>query len=106
MAHRFQLLEQWSTFSNDPAQLSKSQTLKIIQAYPPTRNQYDEEEDELYEYITNLSNKTKDQHTVVLGDFNAQVGKKNVDNETSMRRFGIDETIDEIGSCNLLNNRT
>lgn len=75
-------------------QLSKMQTLQVIQVYAPTSQYSDEEIDEFYEEITKLMKESKDYYSIVMGDFNAKVGKKEDIRETCMGNCGIGQRND------------
>ncbi|XP_072028100.1 uncharacterized protein [Amphiura filiformis] len=56
--------------------INKRYKIKVIQVYAPTSTHNDEEVDKLYEEITELLKNSKTQFTIVMGDFNAKVGKR------------------------------
>lgn len=69
-------------------QLSKMETLQVIQVYSPMSQYRDEGKDEFYEEVTKLKEEIKDYYTIVMGDFNAKVGIKEGNRETSMGHGG------------------
>ncbi|XP_072043082.1 craniofacial development protein 2-like [Amphiura filiformis] len=71
--------------------ISKRQTVKIIQAYLPTTSYPDEDVDAVYEEINELLNQDKANHTIIMGDLNAKVGKKTNSNETMLGKYGVGE---------------
>ncbi|XP_072043116.1 craniofacial development protein 2-like [Amphiura filiformis] len=69
-------------------QLTERYRLQIIQVYAPTTNHDEEEVIELYEEVYKLIEEEKTHFKIVMGDFNAQVGKKDDEKETSVGNFG------------------
>ncbi|XP_041472578.1 uncharacterized protein LOC121421843 [Lytechinus variegatus] len=69
--------------------ISKKQTMKIIQVYLPTSSHADEEVDMVYEEIAELLDEDKANFTIVMGDFNAKVGKREDNSEMMLGKFGI-----------------
>ncbi|XP_041471252.1 craniofacial development protein 2-like [Lytechinus variegatus] len=69
--------------------ISKKQTMKIIQVYLPTSSHADEEVDMVYEEIAKLLDEDKANFTIVMGDFNAKVGKREDNSEMMLGKFGI-----------------
>ena len=63
--------------------------LKIIQVYAPTTSHDDQEIIEIYREIENLLKENKTYFTIIMGDFNAKIGKKEDNKETAMGNFGI-----------------
>ena len=68
--------------------LNKMYTLKVIQVYAPTSISSDEEIEKFYDDISKVLDEEKTKYTILMGDFNAKVGKKN-DGESCMGKFGI-----------------
>ena len=50
-------------------------SIQIIQIYAPTTSHEDEEVEELYEEISKAMDKDKSHYKIIMGDFNAKVGK-------------------------------
>ncbi|XP_041461759.1 protein-glucosylgalactosylhydroxylysine glucosidase-like [Lytechinus variegatus] len=75
--------------------ISKKQTMKIIQVYLPTSSHADEEVDMVYEEIAKLLDEDKANFTIVMGDFNAKVGKVHVD--APIIALDADEDITPVG---------
>ena len=70
--------------------LNKRYTLKIIQIYAPTAISSEEDIETFYDDVKKILDTEKTHYTMVMGDFNAKVGKAKV-GETSMGKFGIGE---------------
>ena len=75
-------------------QISERYKLQIIQTYAPTSTHEDEEVVELYEEINKLIGEEKAHFKIIMGDFNAQVGKKKDEDETSVGNYGYKERND------------
>lgn len=71
--------------------ISSKYSLKVIQVYAPTSEYDDEEVESLYEELTMSIQENHTQYTLVIGDFNAKVGKKEEETETCIGDFGIDD---------------
>ena len=56
--------------------LSKKYNVKVIQVYAPTSSYDDEEIEEMYEEINSLMGSIKTHYTMIIGDFNAKIGKQ------------------------------
>ena len=56
--------------------LNKRYKLKVVQGYAPTSSHDDQIVERFYEDVESAMAKVKTQYTVVMGDFNAKVGKK------------------------------
>jgi hypothetical protein len=69
-------------------QISERYRLQIIQVYAPTSTHDEEEVVELYEEINKLIDDEKTHFKIIMGDFNAQVGSKGDEKETSVGNFG------------------
>ncbi|XP_023231883.1 uncharacterized protein LOC111631804 [Centruroides sculpturatus] len=67
--------------------LSKRYKLQIIQVYAPTTSHPDEEIEDFYDEIKQMNEKGKHYVKIIMGDFNARIGKKEK-NETSVGKFG------------------
>jgi exonuclease III len=63
--------------------------MKIIQVYAPRTSYEDQEVIEIYQQIENLLKDEKTYFTIIMGDFNAKIGKKEDSKETAMANFGI-----------------
>ncbi|XP_072030583.1 craniofacial development protein 2-like [Amphiura filiformis] len=74
--------------------INKRYKIKVIQVYAPTSTHNDEEVDKLYEEITELLKNSKTQFTIVMGDFNAKVGKREDGEECTIGKFGSGERND------------
>ncbi|XP_072022768.1 craniofacial development protein 2-like [Amphiura filiformis] len=74
--------------------INKRYKIKVIQVYAPTSTHNDEEVDKLYEEITELLKNSKAQFTIVMGDFNAKVGKREDGEECTIGKFGSGERND------------
>lgn len=57
-------------------QLTKRYCMKIIQAYAPTADKPQEEIEDFFEKLGQELQRRKTQYTIVMGDFNAKVGKR------------------------------
>ena len=68
--------------------LNKRYTLKVIQVYAPTSQSSDEEIEKFYDDIGKVLDEEKTKYTILMGDFNAKVGKKK-DGESCMGKFGV-----------------
>ena len=72
-------------------QLSRNQNLCIIQVYAPTTDYEDLEVEEVYEDVDKAIKENKGKYTIVMGDFNAKIGKHKAGEEEVMGCFGIGE---------------
>lgn len=70
--------------------ISSKFSLKIIQVYAPTSDYEDEEVESFYEEITQCIEENHTQYTLIIGDLNAKVGKKEENTETCIGDYGID----------------
>ena len=68
--------------------LNRRYKLKVVQAYAPTASYDDEAVDSFYEGIESAMNKVSTQYSVIMGDFNAKVGQKQV-GERAVGSYGI-----------------
>ncbi|XP_030850967.1 uncharacterized protein LOC115928190 [Strongylocentrotus purpuratus] len=68
--------------------INKRYKIKIIQVYAPTSTHDDEEVENLYEEITDVMKCSKTQFTIVMGDFNAKVGKREEGEGSTIGPFG------------------
>ena len=68
--------------------LSKRYNLKVVQVHAPTCSYSDDDVESFYEDIQAIVDRNKAHFTVIMGDFNAKVGKK-VAGETSVGNHGI-----------------
>ena len=64
-------------------------SIKIIQVYAPTYS--DEVVADMYKEINELMDAIVTQHTVVLGDFNAKIGWRNIGENSIMGPYGTGE---------------
>ncbi|KAL0893365.1 hypothetical protein ABMA27_014952 [Loxostege sticticalis] len=67
--------------------VSKRYSLKVIQVYAPTSKHPDEEVEVMYEDISRAIHKSKTYFNVVMGDFNAKLGRQR-DGELRVGEFG------------------
>ncbi|KAL0883425.1 hypothetical protein ABMA27_016807 [Loxostege sticticalis] len=67
--------------------VSKRYSLKVIQVYAPTSKHPDEEVEVMYEDISRAIHKSKTYFNVVMGDFNAKLGRQR-DGELRLGEFG------------------
>ena len=68
--------------------LNERYNLKIIQVYAPTCSHSDEEVENFYEDVQKAIDRKRAHFMVIMGDFNAKVGKR-VEQETSIGNHGI-----------------
>lgn len=71
--------------------LNNKYSLKIIQAYAPTSTYTNEEVEEFYEDISRAIEENRTQYTMVIGDFNAKLGKREDEAEIAVGPYGFDE---------------
>ena len=69
-------------------QLSKKYSVKVIQVYAPTSAHGDDEIEEMYDAINTLMDKTHTQYTMIIGDFNAKIGRRQSHESTIMGKYG------------------
>ncbi|XP_063635113.1 uncharacterized protein LOC134805838 [Cydia splendana] len=67
--------------------ISKRYSLKVIQVYAPTSSHSDDEVEAMYEDVSRAIHTSKTYFTVVMGDFNAKLGKRSGD-ELRVGQFG------------------
>ena len=60
-----------------------------MQVYAPTSDHADREVEDFYDDITLALNDTKTHYNILIGDFNAKMGKRTDDTETSLGKFGL-----------------
>ena len=66
--------------------------MNVIQCYAPTNTSEEEEKEEFYDRLQNILDKYPEKDTTILmGDFNAKVGKVNIGYEEVMRTHGLGE---------------
>jgi len=63
--------------------------IKIIQVYAPTSSHPDEEIEQLYEDISTTKSDGACQFTIVMGDFNAKVGRRTDADLENIGRFRL-----------------
>jgi len=63
--------------------------ITLVQVYLPTTDHPDEEVESVYEDIGNIISRSKSHYNIVMGDFNAKVGKGKY-MEISTRPFGLE----------------
>ncbi|XP_028167508.1 craniofacial development protein 2-like [Ostrinia furnacalis] len=70
--------------------ITKRYSLKVIQVYAPTTEHPDDEVETMYEDISRAIHSSRSHFTVVMGDFNAKLGRRS-DNELKVGQFGYGE---------------
>jgi len=65
--------------------------LQIIQVYAPTTSHDDEEVEEFYEDLTSVTDKNKSFYKVIMGDFNAKVGRHQQGDGKTTGKQGLGE---------------
>ncbi len=68
--------------------LSHRYMLKVIQVYAPTSAHDDDEIEDMYEEINHLMDYSKTHYTMVIGDFNAKIGKQKDTEASVMGKYG------------------
>ena len=68
--------------------LNSRYTIKIIQTYAPTSTHTDEDIKKFYDNISTALQQTPSHYTLIIGDFNAKLGHKQDESETSMGSHG------------------
>jgi endonuclease/exonuclease/phosphatase family metal-dependent hydrolase len=68
--------------------VSERYSLKVIQVYAPTSTHSDDEVEAMYEDISKAMHSSKTYFTVVMGDFNAKLGKRDGE-EQIVGQFGV-----------------
>lgn len=68
--------------------ITKRYSLKVIQVYAPTSTYSDDEVESMYEDISRAMHSSKTYFTVVMGDFNAKLGKRDGE-ELLVGQFGV-----------------
>jgi len=71
--------------------LNAMYSLKVIQAYAPTTTHDDEEIEVFYEDVSKAMDENRAHYQLLVGDFNAKLGKRSDDSETSIGMFGHDQ---------------
>lgn len=71
--------------------LNQRYNIKIIQAYAPTSQHPDEDIESFYDDVNQAMSTFPAYFTVLVGDFNAKLGKKQNDEETSLGCYGVGE---------------
>jgi endonuclease/exonuclease/phosphatase family metal-dependent hydrolase len=72
-------------------QLTSNKQMCVIQVYAPTTDYEDSEVEEFYEDIDRAIKENKGKYTIVMGDFNAKVGKCRKGEELILGNFGVGE---------------
>lgn len=72
-------------------QLNKMHSVQIIQAYAPTSKSPEEECEQFYEDISVAMNSERTKAKIILGDFNAKLGQRNVSDPHNIGNFGLGE---------------
>lgn len=70
--------------------LNRRHSIKIIQAYAPTSTHSDEEMERFYDDVSKAMNENRTHYMMLIGDFNAKVGKKADETENAVGNFGYD----------------
>ncbi|XP_063539716.1 uncharacterized protein LOC134748833 [Cydia strobilella] len=68
--------------------MTQRYSLKVIQVYAPTSTHPDDEVEAMYEDISRAMHSSKTHFTVVMGDFNAKLGKRDGE-ELRVGQFGV-----------------
>src|SRR5713101_6851920 len=68
--------------------INKRYKLRILQVYAPTSTCDEEEIENFYEELDKAMNKNKEHFTILMGDFNAKIGK-NINNIPLIGKFGL-----------------
>ncbi|XP_063542661.1 uncharacterized protein LOC134751209 [Cydia strobilella] len=68
--------------------MTQRYSLKVIQVYAPTSTHSDDEVEAMYEDISRAMHSSKTHFTVVMGDFNAKLGKRDGE-ELRVGQFGV-----------------
>ena len=63
--------------------------MQIIQVYAPTQSYEEEEAENFYEQVSTAMEECKTKYKIVMGDFNAKLGAKQVENEQKIGKFGL-----------------
>lgn len=71
--------------------LTGDKQLCIIQVYAPTSQYDDEVVEEVYEDVSKVMEESKAEYTIVMGDFNAKIGRCQPGEESIMGKFGVGE---------------
>lgn len=69
--------------------LNDHYSLQVIQAYAPTSTAENEEAEQFYEDITTARNAEKARFVVVMGDFNAKVGRREKTDPGNVGPYGL-----------------
>lgn len=69
--------------------LNKRYSLQIIQAYSPTSSSQDEDIEQFYEDLTKARISEKAYFTIIMGDFNAKIGRRTQTDAPSIGDFGL-----------------
>lgn len=70
-------------------QLTGKEQMCVIQVYAPTSDYEDSDVEEFYETINKAIKDNKGKYTVLMGDFNAKLGKQETGEEHILGKFGI-----------------
>ncbi|XP_072033057.1 craniofacial development protein 2-like [Amphiura filiformis] len=65
--------------------------LCVVQVYAPTSEYEDEAVEEMYEDVSKAMEESRATYTIVMGDFNAKIGRRQSGEESIMGRYGIGE---------------
>lgn len=68
--------------------------MQVTQVYAPTSSYTDEEAEEFYEALSNAIERNKSHYKIVMGDFNAKIGKQEQGEEKTVGRYGLGERND------------
>ncbi|XP_072041043.1 craniofacial development protein 2-like [Amphiura filiformis] len=72
-------------------QLTANNHLCVVQVYAPTSEYEDEAVEEMYEDVSKAMEESRATYTIVMGDFNAKIGRRQSGEESIMGRYGIGE---------------
>jgi len=68
--------------------INERYNLRILQVYAPTSTSEEEEIENFYEDLEKAINSKKEKFTIIMGDFNAKIGK-NINNSSLIGNFGL-----------------
>ena len=71
--------------------INSKYSIKVIQAYAPTSTHDDEEVETFYEDIEKALDENRSYFQYIVGDFNAKIGKREEESETSIGKFSYDQ---------------
>ena len=71
--------------------INSKYSIKVIQAYAPTSTHDDEEVETFYEDVEKAMVENRTHYQFIVGDFNAKLGKREEESETSIGNFSFDQ---------------